>query len=290
MIKCSTDRKKTGKKIRMIALDLDGTLLTSDKVLTDRTKDVLRRAIEQGIVVLPATGRPLSGIPKEVMEFPGVRYAVTANGARIVDSLEGRILYEDQVSYENGKKVLEICGKYDALLEVYYNGVGYTEESALNRLGDFVPRVPMAAYILNTRQPVENVTELFNRKKLPTDKVQAIFSSEEDCKKAWKEVEDHILDIEITGALCNNIEVNAKGVNKGKGILMLGKILGIEREEIMAFGDGRNDTAMLQEAGLGIAMSNAVEEAKAAADEVTLSNDEEGVAAAIEKYVLDGDV
>lgn len=71
---------------------------------------------------------------------------------------------------------------------------------------------------------------------------------------------------------------------------MLGKILGIEREEIMAFGDGRNDTAMLQEAGLGIAMSNAVEEAKAAADEVTLSNDEEGVAAAIEKYVLDGDV
>ena len=168
--------------------------------------------------------------------------------------------------------------------------MGYTEESALNRLGDFVPRVPMAAYILNTRRPVENVTELFNRKKLPTDKVQAIFSSEEDCKKAWKEVEDHILDIEITGALCNNIEVNAKGVNKGKGILMLGKILGIEREEIMAFGDGRNDTAMLQEAGLGIAMSNAVEEAKAAADEVTLSNDEEGVAAAIEKYVLDGDV
>lgn len=105
MIKCSTDRKKTGKKIRMIALDLDGTLLTSDKVLTDRTKDVLRRAIEQGIVVLPATGRPLSGIPKEVMEFPGVRYAVTANGARIVDSLEGRILMRIRYPMKTGKGI-----------------------------------------------------------------------------------------------------------------------------------------------------------------------------------------
>ena len=99
-----------------------------------------------------------------------------------MDSLEGRILYEDQVSYENGKKVLEICGKYDALLEVYYNGVGYTEESALNRLGDFVPRVPMAAYILNTRRPVENVTELFNRRSCLPIKYSH-FSSEEDCKK-----------------------------------------------------------------------------------------------------------
>ena len=109
MIKCSTDRKKTGKKIRMIALDLDGTLLTSDKVLTDRTKDVLRRAIEQGIVVLPATGRPLSGIPKEVMEFPGVRYAVTANGARIVDSLEGRIPKTANIYNSGVRTITAVC-------------------------------------------------------------------------------------------------------------------------------------------------------------------------------------
>lgn len=290
MIKCNIDEKNRKRKIRMIGLDLDGTLLTTDKVLTTYTKEILRRAISQGIVVLPATGRPLTGIPREIIEFPGVRYAVTANGARIVDIQKGCTLYEDPVSYENGKRVLEICRQYDALLEVYYDGVGYAEESGLKRIRDFVPKAPMAAYIENTRKPVQNVMEMFNRKKRPTDKVQAIFASEIDCKKAWKEVEDLIPDIEITGALCNNIEVNAKGVNKGKGLLMLGEILGIEKEEIMAFGDGLNDTVMLQKVGFGVAMDNAIETVKAAADEVTLSNDEEGVAVAIEKYVLDGDV
>ena len=86
--------------------------------------------------------------------------------------------------------------------------------------------------------------------------------------------------------MSNNIEVNAKGVNKGRGLLILGELLGIRREEIMAVGDGSNDIAMLREAGLGVAMENATDEVKAAADAITLSNDREGAAAAIEKYVL----
>ena len=98
--------------------------------------------------------------------------------------------------------------------------------------------------------------------------------------------DEEIPDIEITGALSNNIEVNAKGVNKGRGLMILGELLGIHREEIMAVGDGSNDIAMLREAGLGVAMENATEAVKAAADVVTLSNDQEGAAAAIEKYVL----
>lgn len=286
MMKGSTDRNA----IQMIALDLDGTLLTTDKVLTERTKTALQRAIDKGIVVLPATGRPLAGIPQEILEFPGIRYAITANGARIVDVREERTLYEKKVSYENGRKVLEICGKYDVLLEIYYDGVGYAEESALKRVGDYMPMASMAAYIRNTRKPVRDIMEMYDRCRKPTDKVQAIFTSEEERKKAWKEVEDHVPDIEITGALCNNIEVNARGVNKGKGILILGEILGIKKEAIMAFGDGLNDIAMLQAAGMGIAMDNAAEAVRAAADAITLSNDEEGVAAAIERYVLGGDV
>ena len=86
--------------------------------------------------------------------------------------------------------------------------------------------------------------------------------------------------------MSNNIEVNAKGVNKGRGLLLLGELLGIGSEEIMAVGDGSNDIAMLREAGLGVAMENATDEVKAAADVITLSNDREGAAAAIEKYIL----
>ena len=282
MTKCSTN----GYRIRMIGLDMDGTLLTTEKELTEHTREVLREAIDRGVVVLPATGRPLAGIPEEVLKFPGVRYAVASNGARIVDLKESRVLYEDLVPYETGRRVLEICSRYDSMLEIYYDGVGYAEEEKLKHLDEYVPRLPMARYIASSRRPVADVRAMHEERKAPTDKVQALFRTTEECKKAWKEVEKEIPDIEITGALSNNIEVNAKGVNKGRGLLILGQLLGIRREEIMAVGDGSNDIAMLREAGLGVAMENATEAVKAAADVVTLSNDQEGAAAAIEKYVL----
>ena len=84
----------------------------------------------------------------------------------------------------------------------------------------------------------------------------------------------------------NNIEVNASGVNKGAGILNLGELLGIPREEIMAFGDGMNDLEMVREAGLGIAVENAVQPVKDVADYITVSNENDGVAKAIEKFAL----
>lgn len=282
MTKCSTN----GYRIRMIGLDMDGTLLTTEKELTEHTREVLREAIDRGVVVLPATGRPLAGIPEEVLKFPGVRYAVASNGARIVDLKENRVIYEDLVPYETGRRVLEICSRYDSMLEIYYDGVGYAEEEKLKHLDEYVPRLPMARYIASSRRPVADVRAMHEERKAPTDKVQALFRTTEECKKAWKEVEKEIPDIEITGALSNNIEVNAKGVNKGRGLMILGELLGIHREEIMAVGDGSNDIAMLREAGLGVAMENATEAVKAAADVVTLSNDQEGAAAAIEKYVL----
>lgn len=282
MMDCSTK----GYRIKMVGLDMDGTLLTTEKELTEHTREILREAISRGVAVIPATGRPLTGIPEEVLEFPGVRYAVASNGARIVDLEENRVIYEGLVSYETGRRVLEICSRYDSMLEIYYDGVSYADEEKLKRIDEYVPRAPMARYIAGTRQTVPDVMALFEERKAPTDKVHALFRTKEEREKAWQEVEKEVPDIEITGALSNNIEVNAKGVNKGKGLLILGELLGIRREEIMAVGDGSNDIAMLREAGLGVAMENATDEVKAAADVITLSNDEEGAAAAIEKYVL----
>lgn len=274
------------KDIKMIGLDLDGTLLNSDKVLTENTKRVLSEAIARGVVVLPATGRPLSGLPKEVLEFPGIRYALTANGARVIDMQEDRIIYENLVPYETAEKLLDIMGKYDTILEVYYDGVGFSSESMLNRVHEFFRSPAMAHYVKTTRRPVPDVRKMFTEGKRSSDKVQAIFLNDEDKLKAWTEIVDTIPNIEITGALENNIEVNAAGVSKGKTLVNLGALLGIEREEIMACGDGANDIDMIIEAGLGVAMENAVLCVKEAADVITSSNDEEGVAKAIEKYVL----
>ena len=272
--------------IKMIGFDLDDTLLTSNKELTLYTKEVLMKAIRQGIVVLPATGRPLCGLTEEIRNFPGIRYALTANGARLLDMKEGTILYECLVPRETTEKLLNIFLQYDALVEIYYEGVGFAQEDKLQRIHEFFPRQAMAEYVLTTRKMVKDVRRKFEETDLPRDKVQAVFKTLEEKERALKEVLSKVEGIEAVSSLGNNIEVNVKGVNKGSSLVRLGEMLGIRREEIMAFGDGENDIAMMEAVGFGVAMENGLDAVKAAARYITASNNEDGVAKAIEKYVL----
>lgn len=273
------------REIKMIGLDLDGTLLTDRKELTPHTVNVLNRAIAQGVTVLVATGRPWLGVPEELREFPGMRYALTSNGAKIQDTRTGEIIEEHLLSQENAKKALEICGRYDTLQEVYFDGQGYAPREKMDYIERYHKNPNMWEYMRRTRIAVDDIRTLLERENRPVDKVQALFADMEERQTAWRELEE-AGGMELVGSLKYNIEINAAGVNKGTGLVRLGKYLGIRREEIMAFGDGDNDIEMLREAGFGVAMANGVQEVKDAADYVTLSNEEEGVAAAIEKFVL----
>ena len=273
-------------KTRMIGMDLDGTLLKTDKELTAYTKDVLRRAADQGIIVMPATGRPVTGVPKELTEFPGIRYAVTSNGARVIDIENGTTIVEELLPHDIAEKLMTIFEHYDTFREIYFDGTGYASEEALKHIGKYLEVPAMADYITSTRIAVKDVRKKFEETDRPVDKIQALFTSVEDRDAARREIGD-MPGIEITGALPMNLEINAAGVNKGKAMVELGKVLGIPKEEIMAFGDGDNDLKMIMEVGTGVAMENGIASVKAAADYVTLSNDEEGVAKFIEKYVLD---
>lgn len=273
-------------KIKMIGLDLDGTLLNSQKQLSDYSREILESAIAQGVIVLVSTGRPLFGVPEFMREFPGMKYMLTANGARILKKEQGwEILYENLLSLEDASKVLDVLEEYDTLRDVYHNGIGYAGRAELERIEEFYPEPAMREYILKTRNRVDNVREKMKEFSCGLDKIQAVFSSVEDRNEAMERLKRDT-PFAITGALFNNIEVNAQGVNKGNGLIRLGETLGIQREEIMACGDGLNDLDMLRTVGLGVAMRNAVEEVKQISDYITESNDEDGVAKAIEKFVL----
>lgn len=272
-------------RIKMIGLDLDGTVLTEKKELTDRTKAAISKALAQGVVVLVATGRPWRGVPEELRDFPGMRYALTSNGARIIDTVEGRVIEEHLLSPRLAQKVLEICGKYDTLQEVYFDGQGYAPADQMAVVERYHKNPSMCEYMRKTRLPVKDIRKLVEQENRGLDKVQALFADMDERETAWKELEQE-KGLELVGSLQYNIEINAAGVNKGTGLVNLGRMLGIRRKEIMAFGDGDNDIAMLREAGFGVAMANADEQVKAAADYITLSNEEEGVAEAIERLVL----
>ena len=269
----------------MIGLDLDGTVLTEQKELTVRTKDAISRALAQGVVVLVATGRPWMGVPEELRNFPGMHYALTSNGARVIDTVEDRVIEEHLLLPLLAQKVLEICGKYDTLQEVYFDGQGYAPADKMICVEKYHKNPSMCEYMRKTRIPVRDIFELVETEKRGLDKVQALFADMGERSRAWMELKENS-GLELVGSLKYNIEINAAGVNKGTGLVNLGRLLGIRREEIMAFGDGDNDETMLREVGFGVAMANAEEQVKAASDYVTLSNEEDGVAAAIEKFVL----
>ena len=272
-------------KCRIIGFDLDGTLLNSEKHIAEHTREVLTRAVEQGIWILPVTGRPLGGLPKEVVEFPGVQYAITANGARIMETQTGGCLYERLVPVKTAEQIMEIFSDYDALREVYYGGKRYAEAEEFSRVGEYMRSPQMAAYVRATRTPVPDILQLIREKGQDTDKVQGVFKIDEERTEARKRLET-VEGIEVTGALSNNIEVNAAGVDKGNAILWFADHLGIPHEEVAGFGDGNNDIQLLKKAGIGVAMANATDQVKAVSDYITGTNDEDGVATFIEKYIL----
>lgn len=271
-------------KVRMIAFDLDGTLLTTDKRLTDETRRTLEQAAKRGILLVPATGRPLTGMPAEVLGIAGVRYAITANGARVVSAEDGKILREKLISVEKARKVLDIYGEYDTLREIYYDGQGYMEARQMEQLDHYVPDPNMAKYMRNTRKCVPDLMEKFRQENRAMDKVQAVFACAGEKEQAFRRIRE-MEGVEATGALSYNIEVTAGGINKGEALLWLAGELGIDREEILAFGDGANDADMIRAAGIGAAMEVSVPEVRAAADILAGSNDENGVARAIQRYI-----
>lgn len=273
------------RPIKMIGLDMDGTVLTTKKELLPYTIDIIKKAIDQGVTVLVATGRPITGVPREFSEIPGIRYALTANGARIFDTTDNSVLYEHLLSMEKARRILDIFDKYDTLQEVYFEGQGYAEKEKLDRVEDYLLDPNMAAYIRNTRIPVENIREFIADRQDDMDKTQALFSDLNERSKALEEIQASE-QVTLACSQATNIEVNAPNVNKGIGLLKLGEILGIKREEIMACGDGENDIEMIREAGFGVAVKNACSGAKEVADYITGNNDEQGVAKAIEQFVL----
>lgn len=274
------------RTIRMIGVDLDGTLLNSEKQLTAYTREVLKKAIEQEVAVVVATGRPFSGVPDELKHFPGIRYALTANGARILDMQKQKVVYENLLSVESSEKVIDILRKHHAIHEFFVDGVGYMNEDGLKNVYAYFEDPHMAEYLQSTRIPVKDVKEKLQTMKCEVDKLQGIFRNQKDKEEALEEL-NTLSGIVVTAAMDNNLEINKEGTNKGLGLLQLGKSLGISREEIMACGDGGNDVEMLKEVGFAVAMANGSDPVKKAADFVTVSNDEGGVAKAIERFVLD---
>ena len=275
--------KNNKKNIRLIGLDLDGTALTSDKVLTPHTKEVLEECLAKGIQILPATGRAKSGIPEYLTQIKGIRYAILSNGASVLDMKEDKVLYQNCISWERALEVFDILETYNTFYDVYALGSGWCEARFYDRVGEYNIEKHIEELIRISRTRVDDLRAWVKENKVPVEKINMFFAKEEERQKAFREL-SKIEDLAVTCSLGNNLEINGATCNKGDAMMNLGKILDIPEESIMACGDGNNDFEMVKMAGVGVAMKNGEESLKEVADFVTKTNDEEGVAYAIEHF------
>ena len=274
-------------KIKLIATDMDGTFLDDDKNAPEENVKALAECAERGIQIVPATGRIMRAIPDEIKNLPGVRYAIAINGAVVADLKTGEIISTCKMKPELAAKIMEMArdSADDIMYDAYVGGMGYVNKTFYDNVEHYVLSPGVVNLVRRSRQPVPDSISYVKNCGEEIEKVNMLFVDMEARERMRKRLAE-IPEIIVTSAIANNLEINAAGADKGGALLRLAEYLGIAREETMAFGDGENDLSMIKMAGLGVAMENGEEFVKAAADYVTVTNNEAGVAAAIRRFVL----
>lgn len=272
--------------IRLVALDLDGTLLNSQKTISPRNLEALEELRRRGIYMVPITGRPAQGLPDAVLALPGLRYAVTSNGATIRDLSTGETLLERHLDAQTALRVLEACQGFDMIRELFRDGLGYLSQADYEALGRRYESTAMRRYVLETRRVLPGTVE----DHLRTDgrSIEELFflTDSVETKQRLHQALEGLPGIAFADPFPRDLEVITGGIDKGEALRYLLNLLDLKPEEVIAMGDGGSDVPMLQAAGIGVAMSNAEEQVKAAADHITGDCDADGVAQALETLVF----
>lgn len=277
--------------IRLIAFDMDGTVLDEHKKILPETKRLLERASSQGIVIVPATGRPFCGISEEIYHLQGVQYVLTCNGAGIYERDSGACLYEDSIDLQRMLPLIERLDALEVMADPFLKGKSLMNERKRSLVEQMRISEELKEYIYTSRIMVPDLAEYLRQQGDDVEKLTINFVEQEDgTRRDYDEVLEVLRDFPDLNAVSggmHNIEVTKKDVSKASGLRWLGEYLGISMEEMIAFGDSGNDLAMIEAAGVGVAMGNAEEEVLSVADYVTKSNEEEGIAYALHHYIPD---
>ncbi len=271
--------------IRLIALDMDGTTLNNEGRISDTNRSALERAAEMGVNIVVATGRPRSALPKDALDIEAIRYALTSNGARITDLREGKTIYENCMSPLTAEKSVELLRDYHYVIECFVDGIAYIDGWYYEQVKRSHESFRSVSYILNTRNPVDDIYDFILAHRSEIENININFEDISE-KPAMREKLLTIPQATITSSFNHNLEIGGATTSKADALEHMCGILGVKKEQMMAVGDSPNDIAMLRVAGVPVAVGNAKDEVKAVAAYVAPTNQEDGVADAIERFVF----
>lgn len=281
--------RKEKAMIRLLAFDLDGTTITEHKYLSLENREALIRAGEKGVVLVPATGRMKSFLPQEIACLPGLRYVITSNGAAVYDLMDGCAVYQRLIPNGKARQVQAVLDEYNVYIEYYRDGgaitkIGYPE-LAKTHFG--LPESKWHFVEGKRYSLIGDFSQMLEKTGLCPEKINLPYLKGGLRDEIWERLEK-LGGLRLTSSIPDNIEINDTGAHKGAALLALAQRLGIGREEIMAAGDNGNDITMLEAAGCSVAVKDGSPEALAAAGYITAAHNENGLAQAIWKFILQG--
>lgn len=270
---------------QLIALDLDGTLLNSRKQLSQRNAAALLAAAQQGIYIVPTTGRFFDGMPEEIRSLPYLRYAITMNGAQVQDTRSREVIYRAELSLHQAIAIMEFLDTLPVIYDCYADNWGWMTRDMWEKAAEYAPNAHYLKMIRELRTPVENLKQHIRQRGTGVQKIQLFVKDPLLHAAIMAEVEHRFPDTAVSSSVTNNVEINAALANKGDAVGALARQLGLTMAQTVSFGDGSNDLSMIRTCGLGVAMENACPVVLSAADRITASCDNDGVAVVIEEIL-----
>ena len=272
------------KNIKLVASDLDGTLLNKNKEITPRLFEALKKLDELGIYFVPSTGRPFGTVPKAIKELPFLKYVITSNGATIYDAVEKKNIIENYLTAEAVTAVMEIAKELPIITEYFIEGKAYIAKNVYDDLTPFHLTESHESYIKNSRIPVEKFWEEMEQNNTVLENINLVFTDMEMRKEVWDKLKATGL-ASVTAATTKNIEITSLYATKAQALEKLCEVLDLTRENVLAMGDGDNDMPMIQFAGIGVAMENGEEHIKQTADIIADDCNDFGAAKILEQII-----
>ena len=252
--------------IRLIALDLDGTLLNSDKQLTQQNAQALACAAARGIEIVPTTGRFFSGMPEIIRSLPYLHYAITINGAAVYDVRQDADIARAEIPLPLAVEIKRYLDTLPVIYDCYMNNWGWMTRAMQLRADAFAPDEHYLRMIRNLRTPVDDLKSYLLETGRDVQKIQLFLTDPALRLTLLRQLGGQFEGLCVSSSVPNNIEINSTDANKGEALRKLAAHLGLDISQTMAIGDGLNDLSMLRAAGIGVAMENACPEDKQEAD------------------------
>jgi hypothetical protein len=263
--------------ISLVALDLDDTTLHSDSTLSPATRDAICALSDSGCEVVIASGRAFTALPESMLSLGVVRYAVTSNGAAVNRVPDGHRILSYTLSARAVGAVLAAVPE-DIIIEGFVDGVPYSDRRYVADPVQFGCTPAYIPYIQTTRQPVDDVRAFLRVHADVLDSINIVCPTPEFRNKLEPIIAAAADDVYLTNSARHLLELVDHRAGKGAALRGLCEHLGLAASQVAAFGNADNDVDMLRFAGLGVAVANAAPNCLAAADLVTASNNDDGVA------------